>query len=432
LIEPAASKPSLLRSIGSWDLVAIVINGVIGAGIFGLPARAFALAGDFSLLAFLLCALCVLVIVSSFTEVGSRFDASGGPYLYARVAFGRGPGFTVGWLVWIARVSAFAANCTVLLAYLSYFVPAASSAPLHHAILTAVVVLIAALNLRGIRIAANVSNAFGIGKLVPLAVFIAAGLFALDPSRFSFSAPPTYHSFSQAVMILVYGFTGFEMAAIPAGEIRAPQRTLPRALIAGITVIVVFYILIQAVCIGTLPALGTSERPLADAASRFLGPAGAVLMMAGVLVSLAGNLNILMLSASRLLFAMGENQDLPAAFATLNPARRTPTLAILVTTAAMLALSLSGTFVYLVTVSTLSRLVAYLATCGALPLLRRDASAPAAHFHLRAGIPIACAGIVVCLWLLSNSTPREARDTAIAAAAGLALHWLHRLRPSRS
>jgi amino acid transporter len=155
-------------------------------------------------------------------------------------------------------------------------------------------------------------------------------------------------------------------------------------------------------------------------------------MMAGVLISLAGNLNIIALSASRILFAMAENKDLPAALASIHPRSRTPVPAILLTSAAMLALTLSGTFVYLITVSTLSRLVAYLATCGALPVLRRQLSAPPPVFLLRAGVPIACAGAAVCLWLLSNSTPREARDTAFAAAAGLGLHWLHRARQAKA
>ena len=431
MIESSTSQPGLLRSIRGWDLVAVVINGVIGAGIFGLPAKAYALAGDYSLLAFGLCAICVVVVILSFTEVGSRFSASGGPYLYAREAFGRGAGFTVGWLVWIARVSAFAANSTVLLAYLAYFLPAASGTVARTLLMTAVVASIAVLNIRGVRVAANVSNAFGFGKLIPLGVFVVVGLFAIDPSRLSFASPPSYGSFSQAVMLLVYGFTGFEMAAIPAGEIRDPQRILPRALLAGIAVVVTFYVLIQAVCIGTLPGLASSDRPLAEAASRFLGPAGAVLIMAGVLISLAGNLNILTLSASRLLFAMGENGDLPPALASVHPVRRTPVPAIFLTSVAMLALTLSGTFVYLITVSTLSRLVAYLATCGALPVLRRKPSVAPPAFRLRAGVPLAAAGVAVCLWLLSNSTPREARDTALAAIAGLALHWLHRARKAK-
>jgi APA family basic amino acid/polyamine antiporter len=426
--ESATSPPGLRRSIRGGDLVAVVLNGVIGAGIFGLPAKAYGLAGDYSLFAFGLCALCVIVIVLSFAEVGSRSSSSGGPYLYAREAFGGVPGFIVGWLVWISRVSGFAANTAVLIAYVAYFYKGASMGVTRAVLVTAVVLLITALNVRGVRTAATVSNTFGFGKLIPLVVFVIFGLFAIDSSRFAFSYVPDYRSFSQAVMLLVYGFTGFEMAAIPAAEILDPQRTLPRALLAGIALVVTLYVLIQAVCIGTLPNLAASDRPLADAAARFLGPAGAILIMVGVLISLAGNLNILTLSASRVLFAMGENGDLPAVFASVHPVLRTPVPAILMTAAAMLALTLSGTFTYLLTISTVSRLVAYLATCGALPLLRGKPDPNSRAFVLRAGVPVALAGVTVCIWLLFNSTPREARDTALATAVGLTLHWLSRAR----
>jgi amino acid transporter len=424
--ESATSSPALRRSIRGSDLVAVVLNGIIGAGIFGLPAKAYALAGDYSLFAFGLCALCVTLVVLSFAEVGSRFSASGGPYLYAREAFGELPGFAVGWLVWISRVSGFAANCAVLIAYIAYFYKDAAAGPARAVLVTSVVLLVTAVNVRGVRVAALVSSTFGFGKLIPLALFVIIGIFAIDPSRFVFSHAPDYRSFSQAVMLLVYGFTGFEMAAIPAAEIHDPQRTLPRALLIGIALVVVFYVLIQAVCIGTLPGLAASDRPLADAAARFLGPAGAVLIMIGVLISLAGNLNILTLSGSRVLFAMGENGDLPPLLSRVHPVLRTPVPAILITSATMLVLTLSGTFTYLLTVSTLSRLVAYLATCGALPVLRRRSGPGPKAFILRAGVAIAITGIAVCIWLLSNSTPREARDTALALAVGLAVYFFAR------
>jgi basic amino acid/polyamine antiporter, APA family len=411
-----------------WDLVAVVINGVIGAGIFGLPAKAFSLAGDYSLISFLVCALCAVLIVLSFAEVSSRFSGTGGPYLYAREAYGPAAGFTVGWLVWVARVAAFAANCNLLLAYLAHFFPGADAGAARAIFITVLVAVLAALNLRGVRLVADAGNTLAVGKLLPLAIFVAAGLFFLDPARFSFAQQPTYQAFSQSVLLLIYGFTGFEMAAIPAGEVRDPQRTLPRALITGILVVVVFYVLIQVVCIGTLPGLASSERPLADAASRFMGPWGAILITIGIALSLAGNLNVLILSASRILFAMAENGELPTVFARIHPARRTPVPAILATTLVVLALTLSGTFIYLLTLSAITRLIAYMATCGALPLLRRKTSAPPAAFHLPYGILIAFSAVALGLWLISSSTLREARDTAIAAALGLAVYALSQTR----
>jgi amino acid transporter len=415
----------LLRSLRRWDVVGVVLNGVIGAGIFGLASRVFALSGPYSLVAFGACAVCVSLIVLAFAEVAGRFSATGGPYLFARETFGPAAGFGVGWLVWVARVTSFAANSSLLPDYLGFFFPRAAAGVPRALILIAVIGALTALNVRGVRNTANASNVLAVGKLLPLGIFVVAGFFFLDPARFSLATVPDYRPFSQSVMLLVYAFTGFEMAVIPAGEVREPGRDVPRALLIGMTVVVAVYVGIQAVCIGTLPDLARSQRPLADAAARFLGNPGAAMITAGIVVSLAGNLNVLILAASRTIFAMAEGNALPAGFAAVHPRFRTPVPAVLATTAVMLALALSRTFIYLVTISTVARLVYYVATCGALPLLRRRPNAPPSAFLLRGGSFIACAAIALCLWLLSNASLQEIRDTAIALAAGLAVYALH-------
>ena len=431
-MAPTRSHASLDRSIRRWDLIGVVINGVIGAGIFGLPSKIFSLSGAHSIIAFGVCAVCVSLIVLSFAEVASRFSGTGGPYLYARETYGPTSGFTVGWLVWIARITSFAANCSLLPTYLDLFFHGAGSGLPRALIITGIVVTLAVVNVTGVRLVANASNTLAIGKLLPLAVFVIAGFFFLDPARFSFAVAPNYHSFSQSVLLLVYAFTGFEMAVIPGGEIRNPQRNLPAALMAGMTIVVVFYILIQVVCIGTLPGLATSQRPLADAAARFLGTGGAIMITAGMVVSLAGNLNVLILSASRLVFAMGEYGDLPGSLAFVHTRYRTPIVSIVLTTAVMLVLTLSGTFIYLITLSTVSRLVTYFATCAALPVLRRRATAPRAAFLLPAGTIVASAALILIVWLLSNCTLLEARDTGIALAAGLVIYAVNRVTRSSS
>ncbi len=412
-----------------WDLVGVVLNGVIGAGIFGLPSKVFALAGSHSLLAFGLCAICVSFIVLSFAEVASRFSGSGGPYLYARSTYGSLAGFTIGWLVWIARITSFAANCSLLPEYLGFFFPGTAHGVARAAIITIVVSLLGVVNVVGVRPVANASNAFVFGKLVPLAIFVVIGFFFLDSARFSFASPPGYHPFAQAVLLLVYAFTGFEMGVIPAGEVKNPERTLPIALLTGMAIVVTFYVLIQVVCIGTLPELAASRRPLADAANRFLGAGGAALITFGIVMSLAGNLNVLILSASRIIFAMGELGDLPPRMAEIHPRFRTPVASVIGTVVVMLALTLSGTFIYLVTLSTISRLVTYFATCSVLPILRRKAKSAARVFVMPGGVPIAFVGMAIVIWLLSNCTLVEVRDTAIALGAGLVFYTLARRAP---
>jgi APA family basic amino acid/polyamine antiporter len=431
LALPTSSTPTLVRSIRPWDLVAVVINGVIGAGIFGLPAKVFALAGNYSLISFVLCAACVCLIVLSFAEVGSRFSTTGGPYLIARETYGPLTGFTVGWLVWVARLTSFSANINLLPAYLGFFFPQLASGIPRALILTAIIVLLTLLNVRGVRKVADASNVFAAGKLLTFLVFIAVGLFFIVPSRFVLAAAPDYHSFSQTVLLLVYAFTGFEMALIPAGEIRNPEKILPWALLVGMSIVVIAYVSIQVVCIGTLPGLASSQRPLADAAARFLGNGGAVMITAGIVMSLSGNLNILTLSASRVMFAMAENDQLPAWLAKVHPRFRTPAATVIVAGAVNLALTLSGTFIYLVAISTISRLITYMITCSALPVLRRRSDVPAAMFRAPGGTAAAVLATLICIWLLSNSTYSEARDTGIAIVVGLAVYFLHRVMRRR-
>lgn len=411
----------LLRGIGRGSMVALFINAVIGAGIFGLPSRVHALLGPYALLAYLACAALVLLVVLCFAEVGSRFERTGGPYLYASAAFGPAAGFQVGWLVWLTRVTAFAALCNLLLEYLAYFWPAATTPAWRIALVAAIVALIAAVNLRGVRPAAIVGNVFTTAKLVPLVLFVAIGLCFVEPARYVPQAAPDIGDFSAGMLLLVFAFTGFETATVPAGEVREPRRTLPFAILAAMAVIVPLYLLVQAVCIGTLPELASSTRPLADAAERFAGRIGAAVIVVGALVSIAGTLNGLVLAAPRLLFAMAEQGQLPRAFAAVHPRWRTPWFAIAATALCMLALTLSGSFLSAVAISTLTRLLAYAATCAALPVLRRREDATPALFRAPGGTATVVVALVVIAWLLANASVRELRDVAIAMALGFVL-----------
>ncbi len=421
------SPEGLIRGIRKWDLVAVTINGIIGAGIFGLPAKVFALIGSYSLIAFVACALVVTLIVLCFAEVGSRFDETGGPYLYAREAFGSTVAFEVGWLIWLARLTAFAANCNLMVSYLAFFWAPANSTMPRALIITGTVLSLTALNVFGVRQAAIASNLFTVGKLIPMLIFVAAGLFFLNPHAFALGAGPSARAFSQSVLLLIYAFTGFEMAAIPAGEIRNPQTHLPRALLISIAVVACTYILIQIVCIGTLPELAASQKPLADAAQRFMGTTGAAIISAGAIISIAGNLNIVLLSGSRVPFAIAEQKQLPEVFAAIHRRFSTPHIAIVVTAGVMLVLTLRSSFVAALTISAIARLVTYAVTCAALPVLRRRSGVPVAMFKVRGGPIIAVAALILAVWLLANSTLREAVTAVIAAAVGMAIYSAYRI-----
>ncbi|HEV7746819.1 MAG TPA: amino acid permease [Pyrinomonadaceae bacterium] len=416
----------LIRGIRRWDLVAIAINGIIGAGIFGLPSKVFSLIGSYSLIAFVVCAVVVTLFILCFAEVGSRFDETGGPYLYAREAFGPTIAFEIGWLIWLARVTAFAANCNLLVAYLSYFLPAAANPFWRASIIIFVVAVLAAINLLGIRQAAIVSNVFTVGKIIPILIFIAVGLFFLNPHAFALGPRPATGAFSQSVLLLIYAFTGFEMAAIPAGEVKDPKKNLPHALLIAIGVVAFLYILIQIVCVGTFPELAQSQKPLADAGTRFMGAAGGAIISAGAIISITGNLNILVLSGSRVPFAMAEQKQLPSFIGLVHRRFATPYIAILLTAAVMLLLTLNSSFVAALTISAIARLVTYGATCLALPVFRRRRDAPSAAFRLHYGTVIAILSLLLATWLLANSTWKEAKVAAVAAAVGLIIYFVFR------
>ena len=429
-IAPDSADASLVRRIYRWDLVALVLNCVIGAGIFGLPSKAFALAGTYSLVAYLVCAVLVALIALCFAEVGSRFSTTGGPYVYAREAFGGLVGFEVGWLLWLARVTAFGSLANLFVGYLTIFWSGAGTGVPRALVMATIVGAFTLLNLIGVRPSAIVTNAFTIGKLTALLFFIVAGTFFVSRANYSTAFVPSYGQFSQAVLLLVFAFSGFEMAVIPSGEIVEPAKQIPFALLLGIGIVVIVYMLVQFVAIGTLPTLATSERPIADASARFLGAKATAFVSLGALVSIGGTLNAIALVSPRLLFAMSADGHLPRFIGAVHPRFRTPHVAIVLSSIVMFALMLSGSFVALATISVVIRLLTYAATCAALLRLRRQSNAAPATFVAPFGQVAAIGAIALSVWLLSNSAWSDARMTLITGAVGLALYVIFRSRHS--
>jgi amino acid transporter len=347
----------LSREIRKWDLVALLVNVTVGAGILRLPADVQKIVGNYSLAAFIVCALIIGLIALCFAEVGSRFSGTGGPYLYAREAFGPTLAFLVGWLMWLTRLAGFATLIQIFIAYLAYFWPPAEAGLSRIAIITGLVVVLTVINLIGVKESARTSDILTISKLIPLVLFVVVGLFFVSPARFTLATMPSLGSFSAAVFILVYAFSGFEAVLVNSGEIRQPQRVIPFALMVGLGAAVVLFLLIQVVCIGTFPNLAGSERPVAEASRNFLGAAGPVIISTGALVGIFGTLNVIMLACTRLPFAMATQGQLPARLARVHPRFRTPHVSILVCAAIVFLLSLSGTFIYALKVTVITRVL---------------------------------------------------------------------------
>ncbi|HVD92190.1 MAG TPA: APC family permease [Vicinamibacterales bacterium] len=414
----------LRRELGRWDLTAIGINQVIGGAVFAMPAALAAIVGGWSPFLVVGVGIASMLIALTFAEVGSRFESTGGPYIYTRAAFGRFPAFEVGWMQWFTRVASWASVINVLIASLGFYWPAVTTGPARVAVLTAIIAALALINIFGIRQSAWVVNGLTIGKLVPLAIFIVVGLTAMDVSALHTGPVPALTDLSKSALLLIFAFGGYEVIPVPAGESKDPRRDVPFALIMTIVIVTVVFALAQIVSLGTLPDLASSKTPLADAAARFMGGTGAVLITVGAVISTLGNNMGQALSGPRNLFALAENGDIPRVFATISRRFGTPVVAILFTAAISLVLAATGTFVGMAAASAVSRLVVYVATCAAALRLRSPQFAgqvPEPTMRVPFGAVIPVLAILIALAILAGATPQQLRAGLYALTAGAVL-----------
>jgi amino acid transporter len=438
-VSPAVdqlSQPSLKRALGRWDLTALGVNQVIGAAVFALPAALAASVGTWSPWMVAAVGVASLLIALCFAEVASRFDGTGGPYLYTRAAYGRFAAYEVGWMMWFTRVASWASVINVLVSSLGFYWPGVTSGLPRAVTISAIIASLAMINVRGIRQSSLVVNLLTVSKLLPLSVFIGAGLFFMDWTRLAPDPAPSPAALSTSGLLLIYAFGGYEVVSVPGGESRNPRRDISFALIMTILIVTIVMTLAQIVALGTLPGLAASKTPLADAAALFLGVGGAAMITLGAVISTMGNNMGGALSGSRNLFALAEQGDLPAFFARVHPTFRTPASAVLVTAGVSLALALSGTFQSMAAASAISRLVVYVATCASMLWLRashfRDVVRPAG-FVVPFGPAIPITAIAIAMSILAGATPVQLRNGGAALAIGALLYFIAtaRLRPGR-
>jgi basic amino acid/polyamine antiporter, APA family len=419
------SSEGLVRAIGRWSLAALVVNCIIGSGIFGLPSVLAGLLGRASILAVVVSAAAMAVIMACFSEVASRFAQTGGPYLYAQEAFGRFLGIQVGWLVWFVRVASCAANANLFVIYLGEFWPRSTQAVPKLVILTLLVGILAAINVRGVRAGTGVSNVFTAAKLSALGLVCVAGalyLFATHRLIPQASVSPAANDWPRALVLLVFAYGGFEAALVSAGEAKDPRRDMPFGLFAALITCALVYALIQWVVVGVLPDPGHSQRPLADVARIVIGHGGAALVAVGALFSVYGYLSGNMLSAPRLTFALAERHDFPSIFAILHPRFCTPYFSIFVFALLVWLLALVGSFAGNATLSAGSRLFYYGVVCAALPVLRKKEGKSAA-LQIPGGTLLAALGVLICLGMLTQI--EYSKSLILLAAVGVAaLNWL--------
>ncbi|MFL6602796.1 MAG: APC family permease [Steroidobacteraceae bacterium] len=424
LAHQSADAERLIRGIGPWALTAFALNLTVGSGILGLPARLQALVGNYSIAVIVVCGLLIALIALCFAEIGSRFARTGGPQLYASIAFGPAVGFATGWLLWISRLGTCAAVSNLLIDYGKVLVPELAQPVARAGTISILVLAYTWINIRGIRQTAAVSTAFTLCKLVPLVALAVTGVFFIEPQLIKFGPPPPATDLSAAVLLAGFAYFGFDATTVLAGEVRDPPRSIPFAILLSVCIVMLLYSLIQMVCVGTLPNLAASERPLADAATVMVGPWASVAIAVTAVIACVGVFGASMTPGTRLLFAMAAQRQLPTTLAHVHARFHTPVLAILVTAVAAWILAVSGSFIYLVKVTLIARVSVYAITCLTLPLFRRRADLGAAAFKVPAGPLVAYGCAILCVVCLANSSMRELFDVALAVLIGLTIFGL--------
>jgi amino acid transporter len=331
-------------------------------------------------------------------------------------------GFEIGWLMWVTQLGGFASVTNLFVNYLGWFFPDVTAGLPRIAIIATVLTCLTVVNILGVRRAATLNNVLTAGKMIPLVLFVVVGLFHVDGALLVPTTVPTAAALSGAVLLAIYAFTGFEVLGVPGGEVKDPARTIPFALLTGLAIVAVVYLGVQTVAVGTLPDLGNSARPLADAAERAFGRTGALVMVTGALVSTLGVAHAILLAAGRMPFAMAERGQLPAVIAAVHPRYRSPYVGILVSAAGMLLFTILTTFASAVTITVGLRVLIYIVTCAALPVLRRREGHAPTSFRAPAGSALAVVCVIICFGLLASRPLTDIIQLVIVAGVGL-LVW---------
>jgi APA family basic amino acid/polyamine antiporter len=397
-----------MKKLSVFDTFCLGINAIIGSGIFIFPGLLAKEAGPASILAFALCGLLLVFVALCYAELGSMFRQSGGPYVYAKEAFGPWVGFGVGWVSWVTAVFSWAAVAAAVSSNLAYFHPFFNQAFAGKGVAAVLVLGFSFINYRGIKLGAWAIDGFTVAKLVPLLLFVGIGLFWVAPANYQPFWNCDAGSFSHAVFLALWAVQGFEVTPFPSGESLHPQKAVPLAAVGSLLCATLIYVLIQAVAVGVHPGLADAgTKPLAEASARFLGPAGGILMALAAVISMVGYNAGNALGSPRLLSALAEDRHLPPRLALPHPRFSTPSAAIVVTSILTTCAALFFSFRKLVDLANLVVILQYLATCTALIRLRYKRPAAERLFRLPMAIPVAVAGCAVSLWLVKEVKPSE-------------------------
>jgi amino acid transporter len=401
---------------------------VIGSGVYLLPAAAAALLGPASLWAVVLAGFAVLLLVLCFAEAGSHFDEPGSAYVYTREAFGDFVGFEVGWMTWLARIASVASLSNGFAQALTFLWPAAGAGVPRALVIAFSLGLFVWVNVVGVQYGARLAVGLTIAKILPLLFFVAIGAWAIDWSLVTPMSAPGTAGLAEAATLLLFAYAGFENTAAAAGEFRNPRRDVPFALLTMILVVTLLYTLVQLVALGTLPDLAARQdgAPLADSAALMVGAWAGLIMTAGAVISIEGNVGSSLLNGPRYLYALAKDGYGPRLLAAVHPRYRTPAPAIVTQGGLALVLALSGSFTQLAMLSIVARLATYIGTAAAVPVLRRKLGTKQDAFSIPGGPAVPILALLLCLGFLASATVENLIAGTIGLAAGIAIYFTRR------
>ncbi|MBF0409137.1 MAG: amino acid permease [Candidatus Riflebacteria bacterium] len=415
------------RFLSFFDVLCLGINAIIGSGIFLFPGKLAHVAGPSSIFAFGICGLLLATVGLCYAELGSSFRRNGADYVYAREAFGNKAGFLIGWIAWATACFSWAAVANAISAYMAQFHPAFKTVWLVKITACALIGFFGTINFYGIKLGAYTVNAFTISKTLPLAIFVFVGLFNLEPSNFAGSLDFSFPVMGSAVFLCLWPLQGFERIPVVAGETQNPSKYIPMATVGSLFVVVLIYTFVQIVAVGTFPALGTidSRKPLADAASLFLGGWGGLLMAVGAVISMTGYSAGNAMSSPRYLSVLAEDGYLPTFIAKIHEKHLTPSNAILLTTFISAIMALFLNFDTLIDISNLAVVSQYFSTCLAVIWLRYSRPDLPRAFKAPGGLIIPIIGCIISVWLIKQVKLQEFLFTVGIVFLGAFLSWLY-------
>jgi len=382
------------------------VNAIVGSGIYAFPGLLAQQTGSLSWIAFAICGAMSIAVGLCFAEAAGMFERSGGPYIYARTAFGGVVGYLVGWSCWVAAVMSWAAVARAIPPYLEPLSPLFGTSIGAGGLAVVICAALGVVNYLGVKPGAYTADLLTAAKLVPLLVLVGLGLFAAHPGPAA-SVHSSWSALPRAALTAFFAFQGFEVVPVPAGETRDPRRAAPRAVLGSIAGATLLYVAVQWTAVASTPGIAGSTQPLALMGRHLLGGAGGLMVAAAAVVSMLGFCAGVALAGPRYLEPLCADGHLPRALARRHPRTDTPHLAILTTTAVTCILVVFLNFTELVNLSVLTVSVQYLVTCVGVPVLRRRHPDLPRAFRVPLGpvVPIVAVGVV--LWLGAQARPTE-------------------------